>query len=49
VHTVAVLKTLRDGFRDTIASINSLADDGEITLEGMTTWLGKLETKKLMK
>ena len=42
VHTVAVLKTpesyeaLRDGFRDTLASINSLADDGEITLEGVT-------------
>lgn len=42
VHTIAVLKTsesyeaLRDGFRDAIASINSLADDEEIELEGIT-------------
>ena len=42
VHTIAVLKTsesyeaLRDGFGDAIASINSLADDGEITLDGIT-------------
>jgi len=42
VHTVAALKTtesygaIKDGFRDTIASINALAKRGAVTLNGTT-------------